>query len=66
MVLITTAFISHLIRDSVIVAPDAAPPLLKEDWFYLLTYYMPLTLAIAIGIIVAWRYWSWIVKEPQE
>ena len=66
MVLITAAFISHLIRDSVIVALDAAPPLLKEDWFYLLTYYVPLALAIAIGAVVAWRYWSWIVKEPQE
>jgi hypothetical protein len=59
-------FVSHLIQDSVIIAPEEAPSLLTNDWFYLFTYYLPLALAITIALAVAWRYWSWILKEQQE
>jgi hypothetical protein len=65
MGLFCVAFISHLIRDSVIIALEA-PRLLASDWFYLFTYYLPMTLAVSLGIGVAWRYWSWIFKEQKE
>jgi len=61
--LIFLAFISHLVRDSVIVAPEQGPALLNSNWFYLLTFYLPMALAVTIALIVAWRYWSWILKE---
>ncbi len=63
MGLIFLAFISHLVRDSIIVAPEQGPALLSNDWFYLLTFYLPMALAVTIALIVAWRYWSWILKE---
>lgn len=66
MVLICVAFLSHLVQDTLIIAPEQAPSLLTNDWLYLLTYYIPLALAVTIGIVVAWRYWSWIGKEQQE
>lgn len=59
------AFVSHLIQDSVIIAPEQAPSLLTNDWFYLFTYYLPLALAVTLAIGVAWRYWSWILKEQE-
>jgi len=63
---LTISFVSHLIRDSVIIAPKEAPFPLDEDWFYLFTYYLPLAVAVTLAIGVAWRYWSWILKEQQE
>ena len=60
------AFLSHLIQDTVIIAPQEAPSLLTNKWFYLLTYYLPLAVAVTLAIGVAWRYWSWILKEQQE
>jgi hypothetical protein len=66
MGLICVAFLSHLVQDTLIIAPEQAPSLLTSDWLYLLTYYIPLALAVTIGIVVAWRYWSWIGKEQQE
>ena len=66
MGLTAVSFVSHLIRDSVIVAPDRAPALLNEDWFYLCAYHLPLAVAVVLGIGIAWRYWSWILKEQQE
>jgi hypothetical protein len=66
MSLICVAFLSHLVQDTVIIAPEQAPSLLTNDWFYLLTYYLPLAVAATVGLAVAWRYWGWILKEQQE
>lgn len=67
MGIIFVAFISHLMRDSVIlVAPEEGPPLLNDDRFYLLTYYLPLALSVTVAIGIAWRYWSWILKERED
>ncbi len=63
--LVAVALGSHLLRDMVILDPDQGPALLNNDWFYLLTFYLPLALAVTLAIIVAWRYWSWILKEQQ-
>ena len=65
MGLIGLSFISHLTQDSVIIAPEQAPSLLSNDWFYLFTYYLPLAVAVTLAIGVAWRYWSWILKEQE-
>jgi hypothetical protein len=64
--LIIVAFLSHLVQDSVIIAPEQAPSLLNNDWFYLVTYYLPLAIAVTLAMTVAWRYWSWMLKEQQE
>jgi hypothetical protein len=66
MGIICVAFISHLMRDMVILAPEQGPPLLDEGWFYLLTFYIPLSLAVTLALGVAWRYWNWLLKEQQE
>jgi hypothetical protein len=50
----------------VVLAPEQAPALLNAEWFYLLTYYLPLALGVTIGLGIAWRYWSWILQEFKE
>jgi uncharacterized membrane protein len=63
MGLVAIALFSHLMQDMVISAPDQGPELLSQEWFHLLTYYLPLALAVTLSIGIAWRYWSWILKE---
>jgi hypothetical protein len=63
MVLVFGAFLGHLVQDSVIIAPEQAPSILTADWFYILTFYLPLAVAVTIGLAVSWRYWAWILKE---
>lgn len=65
MGLVAMAFLSHLMQDMVILAPDQGPAFLSDDWFHLLTYYVPLVLAVSVAIGVTWRYWSWILKEQE-
>ncbi len=63
--LVVVALSSHLLRDMVILDPEQEQALLNNDWFYLLAFYLPLALAITLAIIIAWRYWSWILKEQE-
>jgi hypothetical protein len=65
MVLVGIAFIGHVMQASVVVAEEAPSPL-DADWFYLLTYYLPLALGVTIALGVTWRYWSWILQEFKE
>lgn len=64
--LMTIALISHLLRASVILDPDKAPEPFDQVWFYLLTFYLPLTIGIGLCLAVAWRYWSWLLKEQDR
>ena len=63
--LVSVSLFSHFLRDIVILDPTEVPALLNNDWFYLLTFYLPLALAVTLAIIIAWRYWSWILKEQE-
>lgn len=36
---------------------------LNSPWFLLLAYYLPLTIGVTIGLVITWRYWSWLVAE---
>ena len=39
---------------------------LTAPWFLLVAYYLPLTVSVTIGLIVTWRYWSWLVTEQDR
>jgi len=36
---------------------------LNSPWFLLMAYYVPLTIGVTIGLVITWRYWSWLVAE---
>jgi len=65
MGLMGVALVSHLLRASTILA-ESAPYPFAEDWFYLLTYYLPLAISVSVCLGIAWRYWSWLLKEQDE
>jgi hypothetical protein len=35
----------------------------SSSWFLLLAYYLPVTIGVTIGLVITWRYWSWLVAE---
>ena len=38
-------------------------PLFNDHLFYLVTYHVPMAIGVTIGLIVTWRYWSWLLTE---
>ncbi len=64
--LMAVALVSHMLRATLILDPKAAPSPFDQNWFYLLTYYLPMAISISICLGVAWRYWSWLLKEQGD
>lgn len=42
------------------------PAWVTAPWFLLLTYHLPLVIAVTIGIYATWHYWSWLITERNE
>ena len=35
------------------------------SWIPLLTYHLPLAMGVTIGLVVTWRYWSWLLQDKR-
>jgi hypothetical protein len=46
--------------------PTALPPWFTADWFLVLTYYLPLAVAVTLSLYVTWYYWSWLITEHND
>lgn len=57
------AVLAHLLRVIWWLDAAALPEIFTRDSFYTLTYYVPMTLAVTISLVVVWRYWSWLFTE---
>lgn len=65
-VFLALSYISHLSVVRTNFAPGNYPAWLVSPWFLLLAYQLPLTIATTTGLIVTWRYWSWLVIDPKR
>jgi hypothetical protein len=63
--LLLTAAFSRLIR-AVYLASDTGSGALTNpwSWLYVFLYHIPLIAGATIIIIVAWRNWGWLLREP--
>ena len=55
--------VSHIIMARVALSPQDFPAWLLAPWFLLISHYVPLTIGVTIGLLVTWRYWSWLIRE---
>jgi hypothetical protein len=64
-VLIGVASLTRLVRAGYLVS-ESGPSLLfsAQSWLYLCLYHLPLSLAMTISVIVTWRNWGWLLREP--
>jgi hypothetical protein len=56
-------YITHLLAARVILTPKNFSEWLTSPWFLLLAYHLPLAIGVTIGLIITWRYWSWLVHH---
>lgn len=57
------AFFGRLLRVSALLASPEKLTFLNDDLFYLLIYYLPLTVGLTVSLVITWRYWSWLLRE---
>lgn len=62
---IVIAFLTRLLRTSVLLAPEKAPSLLNSQVFYVAVYHIPLSVGMTIALMVMIKYWGWLLR-PEE
>jgi hypothetical protein len=62
-VFLGVGLLTHLLIAGANLKPDDVPAIIHNSWFLLIAYHLPLAIGVTIGLIVTWRYWSWLVTE---
>lgn len=57
------ALFVRVLRISVLLAAPEGLAFLANDWFYLFAYHLPLALGLTVSLVIAWRYWGWLLHE---
>ncbi len=60
------ALLAHLWQASTLLSAPHQPAPALAPWFGLIFFDLPLTIAVTIGVIVTWRYWSWLIIEKEK
>lgn len=68
------ASLAHLTQASALLSaqPDTALPIRGSLFqantleFALVFYYIPLTIALTIGLVITWKYWGWLITDRKR
>lgn len=63
LVFLLVGWIAQLLVIAADLMPTTLQTWLHSSWFVLLVYYVPVAIGVTIGLVVTWRYWSWLVVE---
>ncbi len=63
LVFLIIGCITQLLVALAVSAPQNISIWFVDPWFLFAAYHLPLTIAVSIGLVVTWRYWSWLVTE---
>lgn len=62
--LVGVASLARLVRVGHLVS-GAGQTMLADptSWFYIGLYHIPLTVGVAVSLVVTWRNWGWLLRE---
>lgn len=63
LVFLFVGWIAQLLFMAADLMPANFQTWIQSSWFVLLVYYIPVTIGVTIGLVITWRYWSWLVAE---
>lgn len=63
LVLLLVGWIAQLLVMAADLMPASVQTWLHSSWFVLLFHFIPVTIGVTIGLVITWRYWSWLVVE---
>jgi len=66
LVFLTVGAIAHILVVRAHWAYKQPPDWLMSPWFLVLAHFLPLTIGVTIGLVITWRYWSWLVSKRNE
>ncbi len=63
LIFLLIGWVAQLLVMATGLMPASLQNWLNSPWFLLLAYYLPVTIGVTIGLVITWRYWSWLVAE---
>jgi hypothetical protein len=66
LILMLIGYATHLGAAQAISTPEVVPAWLRAGWFLLIGHHLPLATGMTIGLMITWRYWSWLVTEQDS
>ena len=63
LIFLVIGYMAHILIVVAYLAPGNVPPWLMSPWFRFFLYDLSLAIGVTTGLIVTWRYWSWLVAE---
>jgi hypothetical protein len=55
------AVLVQIIRTAAYISRNPEAAMLLSPSFSLLAFHLPLFIGVSIGVLTAWRYWSWLL-----
>jgi len=63
LIFLAISLITHFVVVNVPLTLEKTPAWVTSSWFLLLAYHLPLAIGLTLGLVITWRYWSWLVTE---
>lgn len=63
LVFLAISLVTHFVVVYVLLALEKTPAWVNSSLFLLLAYHLPLAIGLSLGLVITWRYWSWLVTE---
>ncbi len=63
---ITIALVTQIVTARAELSSGSAPAWLFSTWFTLVLYHLPMAIGVTIGLLVSWRYWSWLITHQEK
>ena len=60
IIFVAVGYITSLL---VVLAPQSFAGWLASPWVLILGYYLPMSIGVTVGLVVTWRYWSWLLTN---
>ncbi len=58
---VSVAILVQVIRTAAYISCDPGVAVLLSPCFSLVAFHLPLFIGVFIGVLTAWRYWSWLL-----
>jgi hypothetical protein len=63
---VVMAAFSQAVRGVAALAPHLASPFLREPWFAIASYHLPMCLGVTLILALVLRHWRWTLKEKLD
>ena len=50
----------------IVLVPQSTAGWLASPWVLILGYYLPMSIGLTVGLVVTWRYWSWLLTNQYK